>query len=321
MISVTMPAYNASKYIRETLDSLLAQTYKDFEIIVVDDGSTDDTVQIVEEYVKKDDRVRLIKNEHGGVSVARNTGVEAAKYPWVAIMDSDDIAMPNRLERQLEEATKDPEVVLWASHVLNIGPNGEKIDIDHKGPASKEEFHKIRAEGGSMDLKHPTIMFRREDGLKVGGYDSRFDSAEDAEFFERMADLGPVVSIPEPLVGYRRHGSSLTMNKFAFQVMVTRYLVVRNQARLNNTTAPTWEAYQEDYKNLDPLTRLQYSMDDRSRMYWRLASMQYSSHNYPMTVFYVLLSLVFNPMLILGRLWDKKLKYIFNPNAQQVTQV
>jgi teichuronic acid biosynthesis glycosyltransferase TuaG len=102
MISIIMPAFNAAEYIRETLDSILYQSFDDWELLVTDDGSTDHTVEIIQEYVSKDARVRLLRNECGkGAAAARNNSVNHAKGEYIAFLDSDDLWKPNKLEAQL----------------------------------------------------------------------------------------------------------------------------------------------------------------------------------------------------------------------------
>lgn len=115
MISVIIPAYNAEVYISETIESIFNQTFKDFEIIVIDDGSTDSTVSIVKKYMSQDPRIRLVQQSNRGTSHARNNGIAHAKYNWIAPIDADDVLLPQRFEKQLATATQCPQVVDWES--------------------------------------------------------------------------------------------------------------------------------------------------------------------------------------------------------------
>ncbi len=115
MISVVIGAYNAERYIARAVESMLAQTYTDFELIAVDDGSTDRTAAILRSCAARDARVRVIEAAHQGISGAANRGIAAARQAWIARMDADDIALPHRLERQLAAAAAAPEVVLWGA--------------------------------------------------------------------------------------------------------------------------------------------------------------------------------------------------------------
>ncbi|MGF7213477.1 glycosyltransferase involved in cell wall biosynthesis [Skermanella aerolata] len=113
MISVVMPSYNSAAFVAEAIESVRAQTFPYFELLVCDDGSTDGTQAIVQEYTRRDGRIRLL--QHGFRSVSRNcnAAMEAARYDWIARIDADDIMHRHRLERQMAAATEDPSVVLW----------------------------------------------------------------------------------------------------------------------------------------------------------------------------------------------------------------
>jgi len=116
MISIVMPAYNAEKYIAQAIESILNQTFQDFEFIIVNDGSTDNTLKIIEQYAAQDRRIRLVQIDHVGTSAAKNAGVEVAKSDWIAMMDADDISLPQRLEKQVQAAQKSPTVVVWGTY-------------------------------------------------------------------------------------------------------------------------------------------------------------------------------------------------------------
>ena len=113
MISIVMPSYNSAAFIREAVDSVISQTYPHFELLVCDDGSSDATQEIVREMARRDNRIRLIVNQHGGVSRNCNVGLEAAKFPWIARLDADDVAAPDRLEIQIKAAERQPDVICW----------------------------------------------------------------------------------------------------------------------------------------------------------------------------------------------------------------
>ncbi len=116
MISVIMPAYNAEAFIAEAIESILGQTFREFELIVSDDGSTDGTVGIALRFAALDSRVRVLRNAHLGVAQNGNLCLDAARYGWVARMDADDVALPHRLARLLDAARAEPEVLLWGGY-------------------------------------------------------------------------------------------------------------------------------------------------------------------------------------------------------------
>ncbi len=133
MISVAMPAYNSERYVGEAIESILTQTYSDFEFIVVDDGSTDGTLNVIESYAKRDGRIRVLRQANCGPSRARNRAVEESCCDWIAFVDHDDIARPQRLERQVEASRAKPQVVIWGTDVCEIGPAGQVLTMIQVG--------------------------------------------------------------------------------------------------------------------------------------------------------------------------------------------
>src|SRR3954464_8988356 len=127
MISIVMPAYNSSAFIREAIDSIISQTYPHFELLVCDDGSPDDTQEIVREMASRDNRIKLIVNQHGGVSRNCNVGLKMAKFPWIARLDADDVAVPDRLETQIKAAERDPKVICWGGGARLINRHGRML--------------------------------------------------------------------------------------------------------------------------------------------------------------------------------------------------
>ncbi|HRL13268.1 MAG TPA: glycosyltransferase family A protein, partial [Aggregatilineales bacterium] len=122
-----MPAYNAASFIAQAIESILNQTLRNFELIIVDDGSTDTTAQIIADYAARDPRIKAIQGTHRGVSAALNLGLAEARAPWIAIMHADDVALPRRLERQLACAASDPRVIIWGANGYHIGVSGKRL--------------------------------------------------------------------------------------------------------------------------------------------------------------------------------------------------
>ena len=135
-VVVVMPAYNAEDFIKPAVDSILNQTYKDFELIIVDDGSTDKTLEIARAYETQDDRVRVICKNNGGPAEAMNTGLKEARYPWVAVMHSDDIALPDRFARQMQAVEANPDVVIWGTNGYHINSKGDRLSVFKVGPTT-----------------------------------------------------------------------------------------------------------------------------------------------------------------------------------------
>jgi len=246
-ISVVMPAYNCEAFVGKAIESILGQTYRDFEFIIVDDGSTDKTGEIIAHYAQRDGRIRVLHGNHAGISAALNLGIAHATAPWIARMHADDIALPERLEQQISHTLSNPEVVLWGTYAYHINSREEILGVSQTGPTSVEEFYALRNSGQNVTVIHPTAMFRKEQFLQAGGYNSSFDSCQDLELFDRLAVQGPIVSIPVPLLLYRMHSTSITMHKFYEQRLFTRYIKQRLQTRLAQGRELSFSEFMHSY--------------------------------------------------------------------------
>lgn len=229
-ISVVAAAYNAERYLAEMVESFLAQTFKDFELIVVDDGSTDATAEILARYARQDARVKPVPIEHAGIVGAANAGLERAQCELIARADSDDIAMPDRLEKQLAYLNAHPECVAVGSRMLLIEPYGSPLCVsDHA--LTHEEIDAGLMRGGGWCMPQPAAMVRRDAVMRVGMYRKAYEWSEDLDLFLRLAEVGKLANLPEPLVKYRIHPNSSNHTKRAAQLAIKRDLVAEAYAR------------------------------------------------------------------------------------------
>lgn len=208
-VSVLMPVYNTKRYVGQAVESVLAQTFGDFEFIIVDDGSTDGSLKVLQEYAARDSRIRLITRENRGICHSRNEALELARGEFVAIMDSDDICLPRRLEAQIDYLKRNPDCVALGCQVDVMDPDGDRIgrwtlplhhlDIDAE--------HLKR----NQSIVHPALFARRDAVTSVGGY--RENLSEDFDLLLRLAEIGQLANHPDVLLSCRRHGSSATHTK------------------------------------------------------------------------------------------------------------
>ncbi|WP_088240717.1 glycosyltransferase family 2 protein, partial [Calothrix rhizosoleniae] len=226
MISVVMPAYNASEFIDAAIESILNQTYRDFEFIIINDASTDNTLDIINAYAAKDTRIKVLNQpKNAGYTQAIKWGIKEAKYQWIARMDADDISLPERLQKQIEAANKNPNVVVWGTYIRHINSQGDIVSNGVSvGAKTEADFHENIDNGHLVSLPHPTWLVKKEVLIKSGGYDSSFEPAEDFELLSRLIDYGPLLVVPEHLLLYRVHSQSISMQKFFFQQKITRFV-------------------------------------------------------------------------------------------------
>jgi glycosyltransferase involved in cell wall biosynthesis len=210
-VSVVVPAFNTARYIGRALRSVLAQRAPAHEIIVVDDGSWDDTAAVVQGFGSV---VRLIRQANGGASAARNTGILAARGTHIAFLDSDDYWLDTKLEAQLAVLAEHPSLVLISTRWrwLPSATNADRTDF--AGPAYEAERLRLLSGWEALlpdpYLGTPTVLVRRDRALTVGGFDRSLPSAEDVDFFLRVIDGAPYALIDQPLVAFQIRTGSLT---------------------------------------------------------------------------------------------------------------
>lgn len=208
-ISVVMPVYNSEKYLYEALESIRLQTFKDFECLIINDGSTDSSKKIIKEFVEKDIRFILIDKKNEGVGIALNLGVKTAKANLIARMDSDDISYPKRLEIQYKYFQKNNSITVLGSAVKLIDERGNKI----KGfrlslPISNLQCKWIQLRSG-IPFSHPSVMFKKSEILDIGSYTSEL--AEDFILWLKLYEK-EFSNINKKLVKYRLHSNQTSSN-------------------------------------------------------------------------------------------------------------
>ena len=210
-VSVLMPVYNGEKYLAQALESIEAQTFTDYEIICVDDGSTDRSAEVLQAW--QDERLRVIRQENGGVVSALNTGLRHCRGEYIARMDCDDIAEPGRLELQVVFLDQHRDVVAAGSFMKIIDAAGKVVDSWHI-PASPQRMQQRLYL--MPPLFHPTVMFRRQPARKCGDYPD-VKHVEDYALWMRLARVGKLANIPETLLQYRVHSGNVSETARATQ--------------------------------------------------------------------------------------------------------
>ncbi len=213
MISILIVTYNRAAYIAQAIDSVLIQTYPDWELIIVDGGSTDNTPAIVARYAEHDARIKYIRQaQKGGVSHDRNVGLRTAQGRYIAILDSDDIwASQDKLAEQLEFFRTHPDHVLVGSGVLEIDTAGRTL-ARYKNPIT--DTHIRRAMLFRNPFAHSSVMFLRTAALEIGGYDEVRTIGEDYDLILRLGGKGRMANLPALFLKYRVHpGSVCVMDK------------------------------------------------------------------------------------------------------------
>ena len=232
-LTVVMPVYNNGPYLAAAVDSILNQTYLEFKFIIIDDGSTDDSLAILQSYANKDARIKLISRENRGLVATRNELLSLTHTQYFAIMDSDDISYPNRLERQLSFLENQPDYGIVGCRDMLIDPDGLAIRVINDN-CTHEDIDQANL---SFDVFQTlnAYMAVTEKVKAIGGYRDEIIYAEDRDIFLRMAEIAKVMVLPETLYAYRQHYTNTCVTK-AKAVSLNVRQVVDNACQRRGTS-------------------------------------------------------------------------------------
>jgi len=227
-VSVIIPCYNNAEYLSEAVDSVLRQAYVDFEIIVIDDGSVDNTSE-VSACFSDDKRFRYHYQPNQGLSAARNKGIELAKGRFIALLDADDIWLPEKLDRQMKLLSSDPDIGMVFTDFSTFDSSG--VIASRKLPGQDVNLITYTRMFERNNFIYPsTVMVRKDVFDECGGFDTTLRSIEDYDMWLRIARSHKVAGIPEPLTRIRQHDSNMSMN---IPVMLENELAVLEKNRPN----------------------------------------------------------------------------------------
>jgi GT2 family glycosyltransferase len=204
-VTVAMTVYNDGPYVGQAIDSMLVQTFTDFEFLIIDDRSTDESAAVIAAKAPTDARIRVLSCNTKGRVPALNAILAEARGEWIALMDSDDWSTPDRLRMQLALADADPTLGVISCHAILVDEAGEAIGEDPLKPLVHEEF--VAALEDQPLVNHNAVLMRREAVLAVGGYHPAFRHAEDYDLWTRLIGHVRFANLPDRLVTYRRYAS------------------------------------------------------------------------------------------------------------------
>jgi GT2 family glycosyltransferase len=220
LVSVVIPVYNASPFLVEAVESVLKQTFQDWEIIAVDDGSTDNSVEILNQFAALDARIRVLPMPHAGICSTRNTGIHAARGRYFAALDNDDAMLSERLQKQFDFLEGHPDYCAVGTAGLLVDVDGDPIH-DRFFPTTGEE---VEAEllAGRNPLMQSSMMFRKQTVIDAGCYQDGRNFAEDYDLFLRLTESGKIGNLHEVLMRQRQHVSRASARHYEDQNRVAR---------------------------------------------------------------------------------------------------
>lgn len=207
-ISVVMAVKNCEQFVEQAISSILGQTFCDFEFLIVNDGSSDRTAEILDEFKQLDDRVIVFSRKSQGLTSSLNFLLDQSRGKFIARMDGDDVADPNRLEKQLQFFKNNPDIVACGTQIERINENGDRLSTPAL-PLVHESIENDLWSGNGMAICHPSLMVRAHAIRQIGGYCEDFVTSQDIDIYLRLAELGRIGNTSDVLLQYRQHAGSV----------------------------------------------------------------------------------------------------------------
>ena len=308
VISVVMSVYNAEDYLHEAIDSVLGQTFENFEFIISNNGSTDNTKKIIISYQQLDKRVILFDHEDFGFSVSLNKAIGISKTHIIARVDADDVMEPNRLEEQYNFLKKNKDVSLLSCLANYINAAGDIIGKTFSDLDSVEANHRYIAENEPIGLLHPGAMYYKKAFLEVGGYRTQFAPAEDIDLWNRFNDHGYWAVVQQKiLMNYRMIPESEIGKNFKKSRQKYEWLRECIWLRRAGKSEITWEEFLEQQKALPFIIKLNKYRKIQAKYFYRKAGIQFGSRNMIAFLGNVFGALLLQPSYAINKLINQRI--------------
>ena len=303
-ISVLMSACNSEAYLEEAIESVLNQTFHDFEFIIIDDGSKDATLSIAQKYAAKDTRIVIDSHENMGLGNSLNRAMKMAKGEWIARMDADDIMLPTRLEEQVKylQTHTDIDVLsCWAYYINDKGHNIGKLS--HPSDLqTKEDNKRYLTENKLVHILHPGVIMRKESILSVGGYKPIVPS-QDIELWNRLIEKGYIiVCVPQILMKYRIHPKSVTNANYLKTIHFDEWIGECMRLRRQGKAEISFESFEQQLAQNPFWVRIEKWRKMYANYAYRNAGFLLGSRKYFGFFINLFYSFLLDPKKIIGRI-------------------
>lgn len=289
-VTIVVPVYNGAAHLRETLESLLAQTLTNFESLIIDDGSIDGSAEIACSI--NDDRIRVIRTKNQGLPLALNLGIREARAAFIAVNAHDDLSVPTRLERQLQVIKEHPDALAVFSFNTKFGARHRWGNRD-KFAREAAPVREYRPEKDGCVL--PSTMLARTDALRaVGGFRPDYYPCDDFDIECRLSEAGKVLLLCEPLVNYRFHSAASTYRVFSVAHKMAAWTIDSRHRRMRHEPKLTFEEYLNTLP-ADPWSRLKRHFIFASRTHMRLGGQRFLDGKYLAAAAHFAASVGMNP--------------------------
>jgi glycosyltransferase involved in cell wall biosynthesis len=294
--NIIMPAHNEQRYIAVAIESVLAQSYTDFELIILDDGSVDSTREIALSYAAIDARVRVESHPNMGIAATLNKGIALAASEWIVQMHADDVMMPNRLERQLAFVREHPELAVASSWVKHINSEGKVIAKGNTSLTTHQDVQMLYLSNQLVGISHPAAILRKSAVQAVGGYRDQFRVNEDVDLWNRMLEQGYKILVqPEYLLQYRVHEGSASIAQARLigkQIHWVKDCMLR---RRRGEPELTWTEFVSDQKKRSWYVRINGDRKDMAKVLYKSAALHFAQSRYLAAIAETLGAIVLQP--------------------------
>ena len=281
IVSVLMQAYNAERYIAEAIESVLNQTYKNFELIVINDGSTDNTLDIIEEFARQDERIKVVSHPNMGMGASLNKGIAIAKNEWIIRMDADDVMLPHRIERQVAFVSENPDIAVAGCLVYYIDELGKIIGKSASDLKTRRDFKRYLDSNELIGVSHPGVIMRKSVVQEVGGYRPQYWPADDIDLWNRVAERGYLILVQqEYLLKYRIHGSSVSVYDSMRARQMVRWIKENMIRRRSGQAELSLEEFRQLYEQRPLLHRMNQERKDLAKVFYKRAVFSYSKRQF-----------------------------------------
>ena len=274
-VSVLLSVHNGGNYLKDAVESVLRQTYCDFEFLILDDGSTDGSTEYLDGLAEQDSRVRVIRQQNQGLVASLNRLITESRGSLLARMDADDICTPDRFQLQVQQFEHDPDLAVLGGRIEMIDPSGKSLG-EQGYPLTARESEEMLWFG--CPVAHPAVMMRRDVVVEIGGYRDFFAHCEDYDLWLRISQRAPIRNLDKVVLKYRVHQDSVSSSKRSEQLLGTYFAQAAWLMRRRGEPDPV---HQWDKPSLELLENLRLPAEEKCLFMarWTLAAVHAQDHS------------------------------------------
>ena len=311
-LSVIMSVKNGEKFLHKAIDSVLNQTFKNFEFVIINNDSSDSTQEILENFIKKDSRIKILTNfNNETLYQARIKAIKEAKYEWCALMDADDECHPQRFQKQVDfiNNTEFENLAVVSTYGKYINKNSTTVANFFSGPKDINQFKNIFSNNDSFAIIDPSSIIKKDIFFKIGGYLEN-NIAADLDFYYKIAEAGYLIqTIASPLYYYRIHGGGYGVKNTMKQCKATHLLNYNMRLRRSGKEEITEQQFNINFWNKASY-RIPRKILDYSKTYYKISTHSFIEKKIFTFFLNIILAFLFSPRYVLKKIYQQLFKRI-----------